>query len=143
LQADYLPATLTHEDYPGLIAPGEKVETIAVSAVLIAFNWPKGSDRYRRIQKFVENFFPRLGEFQKPPRHPKWKEANLAAVLPGWKRFAGAEEWLREHDTVAAGERGQFDQFLAARREKAASLPSHERDRLFQEFLAWKARERR
>jgi TRAP transporter TAXI family solute receptor len=143
LQADYLPATLTHDDYPGLIARGEKVETIAVSAVLIAFNWPKGSDRYRRIQKFVENFFPRLAEFQKAPRHPKWKEANLAAVLPGWKRFAGAEEWLREHDTVAAGERGQFDQFLAARREKAASLPSEERDRLFQEFLQWKARERR
>jgi uncharacterized protein len=143
LQADYLPATLTHEDYPGLIAPGQKVETIAVSAVLIAFNWPKGTDRYRRIQKFVDTFFPRLGEFQKAPRHPKWKEANLAAVLPGWKRFEGAEEWLRKHDAVAAGERGQFDQFLAARREKSVSLPSEERDRLFQEFLQWKARERR
>src|SRR6478735_11328454 len=31
LQADYLPTTLTHEDYPGLIAPGQKIETIAVS----------------------------------------------------------------------------------------------------------------
>jgi len=143
LQADYLPATLIAEDYPGLIAPGQKVETIAVGAVLIAFNWPKGTDRYRRIQKFVDTFFPRLAEFQKAPRHPKWKEANLAAVLPGWKRFEGAEEWLRKHDAVAAGERGQFDQFLAARREKAASLPSEERDRLFQEFLQWKARERR
>src|SRR5262245_37964315 len=86
LQADYLPATLTNEDYPGLIAPGQKVETIAVSAVLIAFNWPKGTDRYRRIQRFVETFFPRLADFQKAPRHPKWKEANLAAVMPGWKR---------------------------------------------------------
>ncbi|MEJ0076218.1 MAG: TAXI family TRAP transporter solute-binding subunit [Alphaproteobacteria bacterium] len=143
LQADYLPATLTTEDYPGLIAPGQKVETVAVGAVLIAFNWPKGSDRYRRIQKFVDAFFPRLAEFQKAPRHPKWKEANLAAVLPGWKRFEGAEEWLRKYDTVAQGEREQFNQFLAARREKAASLPSAERDRLFQEFLQWKARERR
>jgi len=143
LQADYLPATLTSEDYPGLIAPGQKVETIAVSAVLIAFNWPKGSDRYRRIQKFVENFFPRLAEFRKAPRHPKWKEANLAAVLPGWKRFEGAEEWLRRNEQVAQGEREQFNQFLAGRREKAVSLPSEERDRLFQEFLAWKARERR
>jgi len=143
LQTDYLPATLTSEDYPGLIAPGQKVETIAVSAVLIAFNWPKNTDRYRRIQKFVDNFFPRLAEFQKAPRHPKWKEANLAAVLPGWTRFAGAEEWLRRHDTVAQGEREQFDQFIAGRREKSASLPSDERDRLFQEFLQWKARERR
>src|SRR3954447_15538167 len=143
LQTDYLPATLSPEDYPGLIAPGQKVETIAVSAVLIAFNWPKNTDRYRRIQKFVDNFFPRLAEFQKAPRHPKWKEANLAAVLPGWTRFAGAEDWLRRHDTVAQGARGQFEQFIAGRREKSASLPSDERDRLFQEFLQWKARERR
>ena len=143
LQTEYLPATLTTEDYPGLIAPGQKVETVAVGAVLIAFNWPKGTDRYRRIQKFVDAFFPKLAEFQKAPRHPKWKEANLAAVLPGWTRFAGAEEWLRKRDGMAQGEREQFDRFVAGRREKAVALPSEERDRLFQEFLAWKARERR
>ena len=118
LQADYLPATLSTEDYPGLIAPGQKVETIAVSAVLIAFNWPKGTDRYRRIQKFVDTFFPRLAEFQKAPRHPKWKEANLAAVMPGWKRFEGADEWLRKRDTMAQGEREQFNQFLAGRQRE-------------------------
>ena len=143
LQTDYLPTTLTNDDYPGLIAPGQKVETVAVSAVLIAFNWPKNTDRYRRIQKFVENFFPRLADFQKAPRHPKWREANLAAVLPGWKRFEGADEWLRKREGVAQGERDQFDKFLAGRREQAAALPSDERDRLFQEFLQWKARERR
>jgi uncharacterized protein len=142
LQNDYLPATLSPEDYPGLIGPGQKVETVAVGAVLIAFNWPKGTDRYRRIQKFVDTFFPKLAEFQKAPRHPKWKEANLAAVLPGWKRFEGAEEWLRRN-AVPQAEREHFDQFLVGRREKAASLPSEERDRLFQEFLQWKARERR
>jgi TRAP transporter TAXI family solute receptor len=143
LQNDYLPTTLSNEDYPGLIAPGQKVETVAVSAVLIAFNWPRNSDRYRRIQKFVDNFFPRLAEFQKAPRHPKWKEANLAAVMPGWKRFEGADEWLRRNEQVAQGEREQFNQFIANRREQAASLPSEDRDRLFQEFLQWKARERR
>jgi TRAP transporter TAXI family solute receptor len=143
LQTDYLPATLSAEDYPGLIAAGQKVETVAVGAALIAFNWPKGTDRYRRIQKFVDTFFPRLAEFQKAPRHPKWKEANLAAVLPGWTRFAGAEEWLRKNTSPPQAERAQFDRFLAGRREKAAALPSEERDRLFQEFLQWRARERR
>lgn len=142
VQNEYLPATLSSEDYPGLIAPGQKIETIAVGAVLVAYNWPKGTDRYRRIQKFVDNFFPKLAEFQKAPRHPKWKEANLASVMPGWIRFAGADEWLRKHDAVGQGERDQFDQFLAGRREKAASLPSEERDRLFQEFLQWRARSR-
>ena len=74
------------------------MESVAVSAVLIAYNWPKGTDRYRRIQKFVDTFFPKLAEFQKPPRHPKWKEANLAATLPGWTRFEGAEEWLKKKE---------------------------------------------
>ena len=144
LQTDYLPTTLTTEDYPGLIAPGEKVETVAVGAVLIAFNWPKGTDRYRRIQKFVDNFFPRLAEFQKAPRHPKWREANLGATLPGWTRFAGADEWLRNRDKVATTERDQFGAFLAQRVSKPVAPSAEERDRLFQEFLAWtKAREPR
>lgn len=139
LQAEYLPASLSSADYPGLIAAGEKVDTVAVGAVLIAFNWPKGTDRYRRIQKFVDNFFPKLAEFQKAPRHPKWKEANLAAVLPGWKRFEGADEWLRANaqPAQAQNEREQFDKFLALRTSRAAALPTAERDRLFQEFLQW------
>jgi uncharacterized protein len=144
LHDGYLPATLSAEDYPGLIEQGRKVETVAVGAVLIAFNWPKGTDRYRRIQKFVDNFFPKLAEFQKAPRHPKWREANLAAVLPGWTRFAGADEWLRNRGKLTAGEREQFAKFLAGRREQAAALPTEERDRLFQEFLQWsKARQPR
>jgi TRAP-type uncharacterized transport system substrate-binding protein len=141
---DYLPTTLTHEDYPGLLAPGQTAETIAAGVALIAYNWPKNTDRYRRIAKFVDAFFPRLADFQKAPRHPKWREANLAAVLPGWKRFEGAEEWLRTHAEAAQAGRGNFDQFLAARQAQPASLPPGERDRLFQEFLQWnKARERR
>src|SRR5215471_2738112 len=39
LQTDYLPATLTPADYPNLIAEGDKVDTIAVPAVLAAYNW--------------------------------------------------------------------------------------------------------
>lgn len=51
LFADYLPAALAHEDYPDLIASGETVDTVAVGAVLVCYNWPKTSaDRYRRVQ---------------------------------------------------------------------------------------------
>src|SRR5712691_10843951 len=42
------------KDYPLLVAEGQKVDTIAVPAVLAVFNWPKGGDRYRRIERFVE-----------------------------------------------------------------------------------------
>ena len=95
LFGDYLPATLAHDDYPELIAPGETVDTVAVGAVLISYNWPKTSvDRYRRVQRFVEAFFPRIADFQRPPRHPKWHDVNLAATLPGWTRFEAAQAWL-------------------------------------------------
>ena len=38
LQNDYLPAVLTHDDYPNLIKEGETIDTVAVGAVLIAYN---------------------------------------------------------------------------------------------------------
>lgn len=149
LQDTYFPATLTHEDYPNLIGPGQTVDTIAEGAVLIAYNWPKNTDRYHRIQKFVEAFFPRISEFQKPPRHPKWRETNLAAVLPGWKRFDGAEEWLARNAATAAGApaptRTKFDDFLASRGvEMTGSLTQRQREQLFQEFVKWsRSKERR
>jgi hypothetical protein len=122
LIADYLPTSLTYDDDPDLIPAGQTVETIAVGAVLITFNWPKtnpatnpsssrtsapapGGDRYQRIEKFVEAFFARIDDFKKPPRHPKWREVNLAATLPGWTRFEAAQNWLYRQ-RIAAGQRG-------------------------------------
>jgi TRAP transporter TAXI family solute receptor len=136
LQADYLPATLRSDDYPKLIEQDKPVETIAMSAVLIAYNWPKGTDRYRRIEKFVENFFPRLAEFQKAPRHPKWKETNLAATLPGWTRFEAAEDWLRKQPApaIATSQREQFERFVAAKRP---SETPQDREQLFKDFIQW------
>src|ERR1700758_915045 len=58
LQGDYLPATLTAADYPNLISKDEeKVETIAVPAVLAAYNWAPNTDRYRKLSQFVDAFF--------------------------------------------------------------------------------------
>jgi uncharacterized protein len=147
LQSDYLPTSLTHEDYPQLIERGQTLETVAVSAALIAYNWPKGSERYRRIERFVNAFFPRLADFQKPPRHGKWRETNLAATLAGWKRFEAAEQWLAENrETIAAATRTDFDQFLLARgiREgQAGALNPQQREDLFLEFVKWSERRRK
>jgi uncharacterized protein len=142
LQEDYLPATLTHEDYPNLIANGETVETIAASSVLIAYNWPKNSDRYRRVDKFVKAFFTKFEEFRKPPRNPHWRETNLAATLPGWKRFEGAEELLAGYrEQILAGRQQQFEQFLAQRPD-ARPVTDRERNQLFDEFLRWSSQGR-
>ena len=33
-----------------------------------------------------------LEAFLRPPRHPKWREVNLAARVPGWTRLRAAED---------------------------------------------------
>ena len=118
-----------------------------MSAALIAYNWPKGTERYRRIERFVNAFFPRLADFQKPPRHAKWRETNLAAALPGWKRFDAAEQWLAENkETIAAATRTDFDQFLLARgirQTQAGALNPQQREELFREFMRWSERRRK
>ncbi|MGA7807017.1 TAXI family TRAP transporter solute-binding subunit [Bradyrhizobium sp.] len=90
----YVPTKLTSADYPNLIPPGQSVDTIAVPQVLAVYNWPPNTDRYGRVARFVEYFFDRFDQFQKPPFHPKWKEVNLSASVPGWTRFRPAQEML-------------------------------------------------
>ncbi len=145
LNSDYLPAKLTHEDYPDMIPPDHTVPTIADGVVLISFNWPKTHDRYRRVQKFVEALFPRIAEFQKAPRHVKWQEVNLASSLPGWTRFEPAEAWLAADRAKAPPAlRSQFTQFLATTSSSRNQPPLSQADveRLFRSFLEWsKARE--
>lgn len=98
----YLPGQLGHAHYPTLVREGETVETIAVGAVLAVYAWRPGTERYRKVARFVEEFFERFDEFLRPPRHPKWREVNLAAQVPGWMRFPRAQE-LRP--TVTTGQR--------------------------------------
>src|ERR1700757_4488635 len=100
LQGDYLPAMMTAKDYPNLIAAGETVDTIAVPAVLAAYNWAPTTDRYRKISLFVDAFFTKSPPSKTPPFHPKWKEVSLAAPLAGWQRLPAATLWLKEHATT-------------------------------------------
>ena len=103
-------------------------------------------DRHRRIAQFVEAFFSNFNEFQKPPRHPKWREVNLAAQVPGWKRFDAAEEWLARNraQQQAVGSQQDFDRFLSGRpTANVAQMTPADRERLFQEFVRWSQANRR
>ena len=87
---------LTNKEYPTLVPDGQPVDTIAVPAVLAVSNWAKGPDHNRRIGRFVEALFAKWDKFREPPRHPKWRDVNLAATVPGWNRWSGAEAMLRQ-----------------------------------------------
>jgi TRAP transporter TAXI family solute receptor len=136
----YLPSSLGHADYPALVAEGDDVETVAVGSVMAVYAWPANSDRYRKVARFVGAFFDKFPSFLKPPRHPKWKEVNLAAQVPGWTRFPAAQEWLRAQTVQGAGERGlrsDFNTFLSQTGGARSNMTDAERAALFQNFKAW------
>src|SRR4051812_6205906 len=132
----YFPARLSSADYPKLIDQDKPVETLAVGSILAVFNWPEASDRYKRVERFVSAFFSKFDEFQKPGRHPKWKEVNLAATVPGWERVQAAQDWLDVDSSSprAANAPPSFDAFMNA---KGLSTSPAKKDLLFREFLLW------
>ena len=131
----YLPTTLSGEEYPNLLSPGQKIQTVAASQLLVTFNWPEKSERYNKVARFVDAFFSRIDEFRKPPRHPKWKEASIVFRAPGWQRFKPAEEWLATHDITL--EKSKFEKFFADSPLPGAS-DTEKREILFRQFLEWK-----
>src|SRR5262249_40610493 len=90
----YTLGEFTREEYPTLIPQGERIDTIAVPAVLAVFNWTKKTDRYWRVRRFTEALFTKWDKFLETHRHPKWRDVNLAATVPGWTRWSVAEEML-------------------------------------------------
>ena len=137
LEQDYFPAKLTGEDYPALIPKGASIDTVAVASVLAVYNWPRDTDRYRRVAAFVDAFFSKFAEFQKPARHPKWKEANLTGSLKGWKRFPAAEEWLLRNEKIAETAAGVDPDLARALAARAAPNDPAAQQRLYQQFMEW------
>jgi len=90
----YAIGEFTHEDYPNLVPEGQRVDTLAVPFVLAAYNWPKDSDRYRKVERFVVKLFENWEKLRQPPFAAKWRDINLAATVPGLPRFPATQEWL-------------------------------------------------
>jgi hypothetical protein len=139
LEDDTYPETLSHDDYPALIEAGERIDTIAVCAVLVSFNWSNDSVRTKKLERFVERFFNNFDAFLEAPRHPKWQQVNFAATLEGWKRSPLSQAWIDRAKTAVAadaGAREQFETFLA-QADTSAAVSEEERTKLFRDFLEW------
>lgn len=140
-EESYYPAVIEAKDYPGLVPEGRTVETIAVGAVLVAYNWPNNSVRHKRLEAFVQAFFDKIEQFKQAPRHPKWQEVNLAADVPGWQRFAPAARILRDAGLQTASIGAAGDRALKADFERFAKergLSGSEREKMFDDFLRWR-----
>ena len=150
LFASYLPAEITHELYPNLVAEGTTVPTIANRALLVAYAWPENSEKYKKVAKFIDAFFGKIDQFNNSSRHPKWREVNLAAEMPGWTRFKPAADWLAAHrnqavsvnpDSTTSGSSSEqlrlaFDKFMQAYSPASGgkALSIREREVLFAKF---------
>jgi TRAP-type uncharacterized transport system substrate-binding protein len=150
----YLPAYLEHEDYPALIAKGQRIATIAVPAVLAVYDWPADTERHRRMVRFVDYLFERLPKLQQEPGyHKNWKDVNLAAAVPGWQRFKPLTDRLEKTERArpkvsAPSVSGATATTTAAQEEvargqaaRAAPGNAAEQERLFREFLEWRRRQ--
>src|SRR5215470_205264 len=136
LEEYYLPAQLEASDYPDPIAQGQTVQTVSVPAVLAVYNWPTQSDRYRRLVRFIDYLFERLPKLQTEPGFdPKWRDLNLAAVVPGWQRFGAMQDKLVA--TAAAASDFPADDGARLKEAIARLAPGNEaeQNRLLQRYL--------
>jgi TRAP-type uncharacterized transport system substrate-binding protein len=146
LAAGYVPTRLTSADYPGLVAEDLPIETVAVGVVLVVANLEQIPERYRNVANFVDAFFTGFQSLLEPGHHPKWQEVNISAELPGWRRYAPAEQWLRRNMEVARPPspedlKAMFTQYVDERRRSTGGAPmtQQEKDDLFRKYNRWES----
>lgn len=121
LPTNYTAVTLTSDDYPELVAKDTPVRTVEVGTILVAYNWPANSERYQRVNHFVQAFFAHINDIQ--ASHPKWQQFDVTASVSGWTRFAPAVQWLKKAGLTSAESQ-----------TTVAHLDMKQRDSLFKDF---------
>ena len=95
-----------------------------------------------------------MDELRFPPHHPKWQEVDIGRSVPGWTRFAAAEQWIAgEHagNREDSGKSGSTQEPGAGAPPSAGSdedlsisgLDKKQREALFREFLDYQRNQKR
>jgi uncharacterized protein len=124
LSPNYTARTITSDDYSELVSKDAPVKTVAVGTVLVSYNWPTKSERYQRINRFVQAFFLRLKDIK--ARRPRWRDFDVSASVAGWTRFPPAEQWIKKAELTP-----ELDKATA---QEQVPLDPKEREALFREF---------
>ncbi len=114
LDETYMPTTLTEADYPGLIAHGQRIDTLAVAVVLVAPMTSRSGAPDGRISKVVDMLFSEVATLHMPAYHPKWRDMNLTASMPGWPRHPAVEHWLKSNGAARSREPAPADRSALA-----------------------------
>jgi TRAP-type uncharacterized transport system substrate-binding protein len=139
--AAYVPTRLSDADYPSLVRRDAPVETVAVATGLFVGPVAADSDEYRKLANMIDTFFTQFQTLLAPGHHGKWAEVNLSSQIPGWQRFAPADEWLKRNASVVAGQdlRVIFMRFLDERAKASGgpAMSAEQKDALFDQFRKW------
>ena len=130
LESSYLPVTLGHDDYPGLIAASAGVPTVATGLLLLTADMRSDPAFEKNIESFVATLFSKIDTLKTGQHHPKWRDINLAATLPGFARADAAENWLNEH------QQGTPKRAIEASMNMPA-LGRDQKEALFKSFVEW------
>jgi uncharacterized protein len=136
LEAVYLPTGFDHDDYPNLIEMETEIPSVATGIVLLAAASKDDPGHADRVAQLVDTLFSRFGELKKDGRHPKWREINLAASLPGWTRSPAAEAWLAQHPNESA-RKGPQAKIEAGAAQSNLPVGEDQRDVLFKRYIEW------
>jgi hypothetical protein len=111
----------------------------------MVYNWPPESERYRRVARFVDALFSKIGQLQQPPRHPKWKDTGLSVTVAGLERFKPAQDWLDKAQPAAATQPGptaataeEFRSFLV-QKNGGENVSQQDTAKAYNDFLRWRA----
>ena len=122
--SNYTTTTINSNDYLELVSKDAPVKTVAVGTVLLAYNWPSKSERYQRVDRFVEAFLSHLNEIK--ARRPRWQDFDISASVSGWTRFPAAEQWLKKAGLTPEPNKATAQEYVP--------LDPKEREALFREF---------
>jgi uncharacterized protein len=146
--AVYAPTQLTATDYPRLVPSNRPIDTIAVGSILLAADLRQSPERNKNLANFVDVFFTGFQSLLAAGNHPKWNEINLAADMPGWRRYDPAARWLQQNSLVSsiqdpAALKAIFARFVDERRTANGGAPMNQQDKdaLFQQFQFWQNRQ--
>jgi TRAP transporter TAXI family solute receptor len=131
----YLPTRLRHDDYPDLISAEDEVSSVATGLAMLAAKAKDDPGHAARVARVVTAFFSRFAELKEQGHHPKWREVNLAATLPGLNRVPEAEAWVKQHRAEEQEKRPVKPNIEAG---AVSSSSQTQRNTLFQQFIEWK-----
>jgi TRAP-type uncharacterized transport system substrate-binding protein len=144
LQSIYYPASIPADTYPGMVPPGQKLETVSLNAIVAAYSWPQGSERYQRVSRFAQTFLSKFGDLQKQGRDSIWQSIDPVGVAQGWQRFPAAQQWIDAnitHATAAANPDpsvAEFQTFLKENPNRTGVPNADAAAKLFEEFINWR-----